>query len=432
MLSLITPVISTKISYHPCPNFNRSNSTVSYKPNIRKISYASNKINGHQNIQNLQIPKTEIDVKILSQNCFFKDNVKEKSFKLENLCIPTAKTINVQKSFHNVPLVQILSRQYHTNSNRKNNSNHNNNNSKNKNNSKNNNKNEMFNVEQMNFDEEDEYFESKTKPVARENRFFSKLENEQNKLKGSTNIELINAEQNDNYGLRRFMNKVYTTMGYGVGLSVFTSLIASPLVMINPFLPLGIGAVLGLGGCYFVTSKKPNFVQITNPITKKSIWEAEDSAERNLSYYTMTTGMGLVMSPLISMVSMPVVVGSLAVSGVIFGGCAVYSLRCNDVQMMKWKAPLSIGLVSLIGLQITGILSMLAFGPNPYSEIVNNVDIYAGIGLFTAMSIYDSYIIRKMYSENYPDHLLCASKLYLDFINLWTRILEAYLKTQKK
>ena len=75
-----------------------------------------------------------------------------------------------------------------------------------------------------------------------------------------------------------------------------------------------------------------------------------------------------------------------------------------------------------------GLGSTLIFGPNALSALVHNVDIYGGIGLFTLMSIYDSYMAKQMYLKGEADHLGCATTVYLDFINLLIRIMEALAK----
>ncbi len=99
---------------------------------------------------------------------------------------------------------------------------------------------------------------------------------------------------------------------------------------------------------------------------------------------------------------------------------------------MQWKAPLGVGLASLIGAQLIGLGSSLIFGPNSFSLLLHNVDIYGGIALFTLMSIYDAHLARQMYLEGKPDHLACATSVYLDVMNLSIRIMEALAKAKQK
>lgn len=238
-------------------------------------------------------------------------------------------------------------------------------------------------------------------------------------------------------GLKKFMSRVYKHVGIGVVSTVSLSAGIGYLIPeIDPMVLLftiGGGMITALGGCYGIQKYNPDFRSLTFEGTMYEY--ADDPPMRKISFYTLVAGMGVALAPVmhIYMNMYPSVIPiSLGISTFIFGSCAYIATKCKDITMMKWKAPLAIGLTALIGIQVVGLVSNLLLGNNMVSEMLHTIDVYGGIGLFTALSIYDSYIARKMYEKNQPDHLLCATTLYLDFMNLLMRIMEALERSQQK
>lgn len=250
----------------------------------------------------------------------------------------------------------------------------------------------------------------------------------------STNIRQTQSIKD--VGLKQFMTKVYTKMALGVAATVGTSLTMMPLMTtfhVNPFIPFGIGAVSMFGSIYGLTSSKPTY--LTKEENGEIIHYTENSTSRELSFWGLSVGMGTMMSPMVTMVmeNDPVILpASLLLSGYIFGGCALFASKTKNTKILEWKAPLMIGLTSLIGIQLVGIGANIIMGHNALSSMIHSVDIYGGIGLFTIMSIYDAYLAKKMYLEGDADHLGCTVNLYLDFMNLLIRIMEALAKAKQK
>ncbi len=65
-------------------------------------------------------------------------------------------------------------------------------------------------------------------------------------------------------------------------------------------------------------------------------------------------------------------------------------------------------------------------------QLLHNVDLYGGIALFTGFTAYDTHRAIDLYKRNDPDHLGVATDMYLNFMNLLIRIMEIYLKMQRK
>jgi FtsH-binding integral membrane protein len=82
-------------------------------------------------------------------------------------------------------------------------------------------------------------------------------------------------------------------------------------------------------------------------------------------------------------------------------------------------------LTALIGLQLIGMLS--AFMGNPaFAASLFRADLFLGIGLFSAMTAYDTHQAIQMYEEANADHLQCSLSFYLNFVNILVRILQLY------
>ena len=234
-------------------------------------------------------------------------------------------------------------------------------------------------------------------------------------------------------GMTRFLKRVYTYTGVGICASLGVSYFTVPFAAANPLGTILMGAVLSFGSLYPLSYFKPNYKQVQE--NNQIIKYAEDDNMRYLSFGALVTGMGMIMSPAMMMcmaVDPMIVPTAFVMSSMVFGGCALYSTKCKDETMMKWQGPLMVGLYSLVGLGLTSIASLLIFGPNPYAALMMNVDTYGGLLLFVGLSIYDSHTAIKMYKENKPDHIECATILYLDFMNLMIRIMEIMKDMKKK
>lgn len=234
-------------------------------------------------------------------------------------------------------------------------------------------------------------------------------------------------------GLSKFMSKVYSRMGLGISATMATSLGLMPFIGDhNPFIYLGVGFVTAIGCSFGISSSEPTYK--TKYEGTELIHYSENSVLREASFWGLTGGMGVMLAPFMGMImeiDPAIVPASLLLSGTIFGGCALFASKTKNADIMKWKAPLMIGLGSLIGIQLAGLGSMLIFGPNTFSNIVQNVDIFGGTILFTFMSVYDAYVARQMYISGKPDALGCSTSVYLDFINLLIRIMQILAKAKK-
>lgn len=233
-----------------------------------------------------------------------------------------------------------------------------------------------------------------------------------------------------NLGFRQFLSRTYAWTGLGLCGTLGVATLLGPVGL---SMPLFIGGIVtSFASIFGLSWLKPEFKKKTDH--GKEILYAEDSLARKLSFVGLTGGMGVAMAPMIQMVLSidPMIVPvSLGLTASIFGGCWLYSKKCTDLSMMKWKFPLLIGLCSLVGLQLIGLGSMWFFGPNAISALIHSVDLYGGIVLFVLLTIYDMHKASKMYRKGKPDHLGCATNLYLDGLNLIVRIMQIMAEAKK-
>lgn len=240
-------------------------------------------------------------------------------------------------------------------------------------------------------------------------------------------------------GLRRFLSRVFLRTGLGIAGTVGLAAALAPVAMELAPQFLGGGLLLALASCIGVTMIKPEIksVQVSVPKTSETqeVLYAKDKPFREVCFAGLIGSMALGLAPMMQIITeiSPMIVPiSLGLTSAIFGGCWLVSKWCSDLQMMQWRAPLMIGLGTLVGGGLLSIGSMLIWGPNMFSAMWQTIDIYGGIALFTGMSIYDMHAAVKMYQEKNPDHIGCATNLYLDFLNLLIRIMEAIGKAKQK
>lgn len=225
-------------------------------------------------------------------------------------------------------------------------------------------------------------------------------------------------------GLRKFTAQVYYRFGlalsgtFGISLALVSTHIASA----QPLLLLGLGYVIASFSTYGIFHMTPKVD--TYQLGEEPIHYATDNRIREVSFGGLITGMGILFSlPMEYMVSLDPSIFplSLIMSFVIFGGCAYYSAVGPDLYLANWRNKLAIGFVGVVSLEFTNFLYAYYYGVGTFFDVVMGLDVIGGFAIFAAMSVFDAFSTRLMYKDKYPDHILCASLLYFDFINIFLR-----------
>jgi FtsH-binding integral membrane protein len=255
------------------------------------------------------------------------------------------------------------------------------------------------------------------------------LISKENKEEAATNEPTL-AQHAYNTGAVNFLRRVYNTTGLGIfgGLATAEMMHLSGLATAYPLATLGIGLLGGFGSIYAMgkikyTVKKNNYG-----------YYSEQPDSRKLAYGGLCLSMGAMISPMVTMIAeisptiFPLAIG---LSATTMAGASLYAYLRPHNALSLWRAPLMGCLTSLVFMNLTSLASMLILGPNMVSDLWMNIDAYGGILLFSGMTAFDTYNAIEMYKKQNPDHIGCATDLYLNFMNLLIRFMEILAKIKK-
>lgn len=240
------------------------------------------------------------------------------------------------------------------------------------------------------------------------------------------------AEHKQNIGACNFLRKVYHTTGLGIftGLATAETLHLSGMAVTNAPALMGVGFVASLGSALVITRGKCTVQRDEDDGTLYSV----QPLSRKFAYGTLCGGMGAVVAPMVAMVNsvsptiFPVAVG-LSLCTML--GASAYAYARPYDALSTWGPALMGGLTGMVTLSCVSLGSTLFLGPNVFSDLWMQADMYGGVLLFTAMTAYDTHMAVKMYEKGNPDHIGCATDLYLDFMNLFVRFMEVMAKARK-
>ena len=227
----------------------------------------------------------------------------------------------------------------------------------------------------------------------------------------------------DESGLRTFLGNVVKHMGLGLATTtavvVGTTTLIEPSMMSDLFLPMfGVGAVGSLVSAFTIDAMKPNYE------TTREGTRAITRPGRLAAFLGLSTSMGLLTAPMITMIGDPTIIMAAAgISGGMMAGMCHYALR-TPKNLTEWGPAHHIGLWTLIG---NGVVALFLGVPEPMYWL----DVIGGTGLFMGITAYDTQRAIEAYDNNEPDHIGHATNFYLDFMNIFIRILEALAKAQQ-
>jgi FtsH-binding integral membrane protein len=243
-------------------------------------------------------------------------------------------------------------------------------------------------------------------------------------------------------GLSDFLRQTYTFTGAGIAGSLGIATILSNLSNVeSAMFPLFIGGfACAIGGGIGISTSKytiheKRFVNhskndhLNNGLIPSYCYST-NSRSRLLSFGALSVGMGMTLAPLVAIVPAYVLPASFVITSSIFAGSSAYAYWRPQGSILKYQAPLFGGLIGLVGMQIIGLGALAIAGPNILTEMIHSADVYGGIVLFTALTAVETQVAVKMYESKNPDHLGCATNLYLDFMNILIRITEAMAKAK--
>jgi len=277
-------------------------------------------------------------------------------------------------------------------------------------------------------------FSTSSKPTVG-NNFVKNWQNKFAEPTSNPNTQTISIEPkttaevvSNNLGLSRFIKKVYLTSGLGITGGLGTAWVFSNSALVvthTPHLIFG-GLLAGFIGC--------SGLKIFKYTVSADKTESVNSTGRLLSFGLITGSMGLMISPIIlvsQFVSPMILPVATIMSLVTMGGATAYAYSLPPDKLLSWEAPLMIGLLGVCGVGLTALGSTMIFGPNAFASLLHSIDIYGGIVVFSGLTAYETHLAISMYQKGDPDHLGCATNVFLDFMNLFVRFVEILLRSKK-
>lgn len=148
------------------------------------------------------------------------------------------------------------------------------------------------------------------------------------------------------------------------------------------------------------------------------------STAANALFFTYAIINGLTLSSIFLVYELGVIYHAFAVSALMFAGMALYgTITKRDLSSIG-----SICIMALFGVIIASIANVLFFR----SEMVESIVLYIGVVVFVGLTVYDVQRIKRMLAganaASQDDAIkkisvMGALSLYLDFINLFLRLL---------
>lgn len=215
-----------------------------------------------------------------------------------------------------------------------------------------------------------------------------------------------------------YMSKVFTILGIGLAITTASALIFS-LTYVNIYYALGnafFGLVIGLAIAELVVAIV--FSARLNKLSKKTCWCLYIA-------YSVLTGFSL-SGILITYTASSVWI-CFAITTVMFISMAMIGHN-TKVDLTRFSGYIAPALIALI---IATLLNVFLFR----GAFMQWVITYVGILLFLFLIAYDMQMLRNYYSSSFTDDemadklmIMAAFQLYLDFINLFIRIIQIFGK----
>ena len=255
---------------------------------------------------------------------------------------------------------------------------------------------------------------------------------DKNANKKEISIGQTNNSIDQNAGLGHFLKRVYFSTGLGCSGFLATSLLFSPF-MTSPEMAISsiiVGTIGMFSSIYFFEKEPVNYETRTIEIFDKKITTkvAVYNDKKYLSSVALCTSMGLMMSPVLMMTGPVLALEAAGISLAVMTGAALYARSTKPGSLLPYRSVAYGALTGLIGVGLTSIGSALLFGHNNFFYLLNSIDIYGGIALFTAMTAIDTQKAIEMYKDDEPDHLTCSIGMVMNMANIFIRVLKILSK----
>ena len=135
-------------------------------------------------------------------------------------------------------------------------------------------------------------------------------------------------------------------------------------------------------------------------------------------FYTFSALEGLTLFPIVNLantIDNSIAITALITTIIVFGSFTYLSFQTNKRSVLYLSGILSSCLISLTVISLINLFL--------HSEILFKIDLYLGLVVFCMYIIYDTQMIIKEADDGNYDVIFHAMTFYLDFINIFIRIL---------
>lgn len=239
----------------------------------------------------------------------------------------------------------------------------------------------------------------------------------------------------DNVGLSKFVRRVHTTSGIGISIGLLSSYLLSYSKMSIQYPYHFI-----FGGCFAAIMSLLGIhtfgrTQITDQYSNDKIgYRMNNSLLRTMSYGTLCMSMGSMLAPIVNMarnISPHIFPLAATVAVLVKLGAIAYAYYRPQDELMKWKSSLGGALTGFTGLAVLRCLFEL-LGMTSVAELLFRMDVYFGLLLFTLLTAQESQEAVTQYNKGNADHLQCATGLYMNYMNIFIRLLILIMERKEK
>lgn len=220
-----------------------------------------------------------------------------------------------------------------------------------------------------------------------------------------------NIYKNNQLTFNEYLTKVYSILGIGLATSAIVAYLTQ--LLLETVLSIEAYAVLAIGACVielilaFVLSAK------LRTMKKKTAW---------ILYFVYAILTGISLSSILFIYTASSVWLTFIITAVMFISMALIGHKTR-IDLSKYS---SLILPALLTIIVATILNIYFFKNDVFSWIIT----YVGIVMFLGLVAYDMQMLRRHYDNSFENEdmkeklmIYGAFQLYLDFINLFIRLL---------
>lgn len=204
-----------------------------------------------------------------------------------------------------------------------------------------------------------------------------------------------------NIGLNRYLTRVYATTGVSLALTLaaaYGGLLIPGLCEVSSD-----GLAFAFGILSYISFTKANGIKpkiVSYVQNGDKILKTVNGKDRLLIYGLGCVTLGLTAAPLfvsINEISLSIIPMTIGITSSIFGGASLLGMMLPRSFMLGYGSVLFGGLMGLVGFNFSLLAAAKIWGISTGVISLSSTESMIGIGLFSAMLIYDTHLAIKRY-----------------------------------